>query len=202
MKKIISLIAVTSILLMGLVSCNIETSRTFQGGLKIIVKGLPDNVKALSMWATPNEWSLAKIQEEADKYIVDVVGGTATFVLETYIFSAPLECQFVPMTSKDMAMNDATWWQYAFSGSKTYANNKNNIVYDFTKEGNVNLEGETVLELNIEDYGIDLSLVFKKRFNTDNFQTIMKKNSQKNSIYSNRGGPLFEIRMEQSGNHA
>ena len=175
MKKIISLIAVTSILLMGLVSCNIETSRSFQGGLKIIVNGLPANVKALSMWGTPNEWKLANIQDEADKYIVDVVNGTATFELGTYIFSAPLWCQFVPMTSKDMTMNDSTWWQTAFSGSGSYANAENNIVYDFTKAGNTNPEGETVLILNVNDYKTNLSLVFKERFTTEDFQGIMKK---------------------------
>ena len=178
MKKIISLIAVTSILLMGLVSCNIETSRSFQGQLIIKVTGLPDNVKALSMWGTPNEWKLANIQEEADKYIVDVdENGTATFDLGVYIFSSPLWCQFVPMTSKDMAMNDSTWWQTAFSGSSTYANAENNIVYDFTKAGNTNSDKETILQMNVKDYGKDLSTVFVKRFNTEgnNHQSIMKK---------------------------
>ena len=175
MKKIISLIVVTSILLMGLVSCNIETSRSFQGQLIIKVTDLPDNVKALSMWGTPNEWKLANIQDEADKYIVDVVGGTATFEFGVYIFSSPLWCQFVPMTSKDMAMNDSTWWQTAFSGSGTYANAENNIVYDFTKAGNTNPDKETILQISVKSYEQDLSTVFIKRFNTEEYQDIMKK---------------------------
>ena len=178
MKKIISLIAVTSILLMGLVSCNIETPRSYSGDVTIKVVGLPDDVKALSMWATPNEWKLANIEADKDTYIVEVEDGTATFLLSGCMFSAPLQCQFVPMTSKDMPMNDATWWQYAFSGSGTYANAENNIVYDFTKAGNTNPEGETVLILNVNDYGKDLSVVFKERFNTEDFQGIMKKQSK------------------------
>ena len=171
MKKIISLIAVTSILLMGLVSCNIETPRSYQGDLTIRVTNLPKKVKALSMWGTPNEWKLANIQEEADKYIVDVVEGTAEFKLGTYTYSAPLWCQFVPMTSKDMAMNDSTWWQLAFSGSYTYASAENNLVYNFSKGASESM----VLVLDIKSvYGNASSGVFKKRFNTDAFQEALK----------------------------
>ena len=174
MKKIISLIAVTSILLMGLVSCNIETPRSYQGDLRIRVTNLPKKVKALSMWGTPNEWKLANIQEEADKYIVDVVEGTAEFKLETYTYNAPLWCQFVPMTSKDMAMNDSTWWQYAFSGSDTYANAENNLVYDFTLQG-ANTKGTTTLVLDVKTtYKAVASKVFSARFNTDDYQTALK----------------------------
>jgi hypothetical protein len=171
MKKIISLIAVTSILLMGLVSCNIETSRPFQGDLKIEVRGLPPQVKAVSMWGTPNEWKLANIEAEADKYIVDVVDGTATFKLGVCVLAAPLWCQFVPMTSKEMAMNDSTWWQLAFSGSDTYANAENNLVYNFSKGASESM----VLVLDIKSvYGNASSGVFKKRFNTDAFQEALK----------------------------
>ena len=175
MKKIISLIAATSILLMGLVSCNIEAPRAFSGNLTVKVINLPSSVKAVSFWGSPNEWKLANIQEEADKYIVDVVDGTATFDLGVYIFSSPLWCQFVPMTSKDMAMNDSTWWQTAFSGSSTYANAENNIVYDFTKAGNTNSDKETILQMSVKSYGGDLSTVFVKRFNTEDYQGIMQK---------------------------
>ena len=176
MKKIISLIAVTSILLMGLVSCNIETSRPFQGDLKIEVRGLPPQVKAVSMWGTPNEWKLANIEAEADKYIVDVdENGTATFKLGVCVLAAPLWCQFVPMTSKDMAMNDATWWQTAFSGSSQYSNAENNIVYDFTKPGNANTKGTTTLVLDVKTtYKAVASKVFSARFNTEDYQTALK----------------------------
>ena len=169
MKKIISLIAVTSILLMGLVSCNIETPRAFSGNLKIEVSGLPAEVKALSFWGTPNEWKLANIQAEADKYIVDVVNGTATFDLGTYVFSNILWCQFVPMTSKDMAMNDSTWWQFAFSGSSTYGNAENNLVYNFA---NGAADGMT-LKLNVGSVYGSTDGVFKKRFNTENYETVL-----------------------------
>jgi hypothetical protein len=169
MKKIISLIAVTSILLIGLVSCNIETPRAFSGNLKIEVSGLPAEVKALSFWGTPNEWKLANIQAEADKYIVDVVNGTATFDLGTYVFSNILWCQFVPMTSKDMTMNDSTWWQFAFSGSSTYANAENNLVYNFA---NGAADGMT-LKLNVGSVYGSTDGVFKKRFNTENYETVL-----------------------------
>ena len=170
MKKIISLIAVTSILLMGLVSCNIETSRSFQGDLTIVVTGLPAEVKALSMWGTPNEWKLANIQDEADKYIVDVdKDGTATFDLGNFVFSDRFWCQFVPMTSKSMTMDDATWWQYAFSGSSAFDNAENNLVYDFAR-GATN---PMTLTLDVSIYG-DTSGVFKRRFNTEDYTTAFK----------------------------
>ena len=171
MKKIISLIAVTSILLMGLVSCNIETSRSFQGDLTIVVTGLPAEVKALSMWGTPNEWKLANIQDEADKYIVDVVDGKAEFKLGTYTYSGVLWCQFVPMTGKDMAMNDSTWWQTAFSGSSTYANAENNLVYDFAAKGAAD---PMKLTLDVKSVYGSTAGVFKQRFNTESFQEALK----------------------------
>ena len=174
MKKIISLIAVTSILLMGLVSCNIEASPTFEGDLTIVVTGLPESVKALSLWGTPNEWKLANIQEEADKYIVDVdENGTATFKLGMYTYSAPLWCQFVPMTSKEMAMNDSTWWQKAFSGSGTYANAENNLVYDFTKGAAAPMK--LTLDVSSVYSGYNISAdIFNKRFNTESFGEALK----------------------------
>jgi hypothetical protein len=171
MKKIISLIAVTSILLMGLVSCNIETSRSYSGDLTFKVTNLPADVKAVSFWGNPNEWKLANIEADKDIYIVDVEDGTATFNLGTYNFSEILWCQIVPMTGKDMALNDSTWWQLAFSGSDTYANAENNLVYNFSKGASESM----VLVLDIKSvYGNASSGVFKKRFNTDAFQEALK----------------------------
>ena len=167
MKKIISLIAVTSILLMGLVSCNIETPRSYSGDVTIKVVGLPDDVKALSMWATPNEWKLANIEADKDTYIVEVEDGTATFLLSGCMFSAPLQCQFVPMTSKDMPMNDATWWQYAFSGSSEYSHGKNNLEYDFSKGANNPMTLTLDIGSTYPSYNIAAD-VFNKRFNSGN----------------------------------
>lgn len=172
MKNIFSLIAAASVLLAGLVSCNIEASRSFQGDLTIEVTGLPEEVKALSMWGTPNEWLLANIQEEADTYIADVVDGKATFKLGTYTYSRGLWCQFVPMTSREMAMSDATWWQTAFSGSDTYANAENNLVYDFSPEGAA--ADPMTLTLDVGDVYGDLSGIFSKRFNTKSFKEVLK----------------------------
>ena len=174
MKKIISLIAATSILLLGLVSCNIEAPRSNSGGLKITVKGLPDNVKAVSFWGNPNEWKLANIEADKDMYIVEVENNMATFDLGTYKFSEALWCQIVPMTSKDMAMNDSTWWQTAFSGSDKYDNAENNLVYDFAK-GGANDPMTLTLDVSTAYPNNDIANdVFVKRFNTENFQTSLK----------------------------
>ena len=165
MKKIISLIAVTSILLMGLVSCNIETSRSYSGDLTFKVTNLPADVKAVSFWGTPNEWKLANIEADKDLYIVEVEDGTATFNLGTYNFSQILWCQIVPMTGKDMALNDSTWWQTAFSGSSEYANAENNLVYDFAKGAN----NPMTLTLDVKAVYGESFTVFKDRFVTDNY---------------------------------
>ena len=173
MKNIFSLIAAASVLLAGLVSCNIEASRSFSGDLTIEVTGLPEEVKALSMWGSPNEFAIANIQENADLYIADVVGGTATFKLGTYVYSNILQCQFVPMTSREMAMSDATWWQTAFSGSSEYANAENNLVYDFSPEGAA--ADPMTLTLDVSSvYRTSNAVVFKSRFNTENFKEALK----------------------------
>ena len=171
MKKIISLIAVTSILLMGLVSCNIETPRSFSGNLKIEVTGLPEDVKALCMWGTPNEWKLANIEANKDMYIVAVENGVAIFDLGTYVFSTPLWCQFVPMTGKDMPMNDSTWWQTAYSGSSKYADAENNLVYNFADGAS----DPMTLTLDVNNVGYDSATVlFKGRFTTENYSSALK----------------------------
>lgn len=170
MKKIISLIAAASVLLVSVVSCNIETSRSYAGDLTIKVTGLPDNVKALSFWGTMNEWKLANIEADKDTYIADVIGGTAEFKMGTFTFSTILWCQFVPMTSRDMALNDSTWWQTAFSGSSEYANAENNLVYDFTKGAN----DPMTLTLDVKAVYGDVSNVFNQRFTTSDHTGALK----------------------------
>ena len=170
MKKIISLIAAASVLLMGLVSCNIDTSRSYSGDVTIKVTNLPSDVKAVSFWGTPNEWKLENIEEEKDIYIVDVEDGTATFVLAGYNFSTILWCQFVPMTSKGMALNDSTWWQTAFSGSSEYANAENNLVYDFSKGAN----NPMTLTLDVDAVYGGSAGIFSKRFTTDDYAGALK----------------------------
>ena len=167
MKKIISLIAVTSILLMGLVSCNIETPRSYSGALKIVVTNIPADVKAVSFWGNPNEWKLANIEADKELYIVDVEDGMATFNLEGYNFSQILWCQIVPMTGKDMALNDSTWWQTAFSGSKDFPNAENNLVYDFAANG---ANDPMTLTLDVKAVYGNSFVIFKDRFTTENYQ--------------------------------
>ena len=175
MKKIISLIAVTSILLMGLVSCNIETSRSYSGDLTFIVKNLPADVKAVSFWGTPNEWKLSNIEADKDMYIVEVEDGTAVFNLGTYNFSQILWCQIVPMTSKDMTLNDSTWWQTAFSGSSDYNKGgvENNLVYDFSKGANNSMTLTLDVTAVYKDYDVAKD-VFVKRFNVEAYDTALK----------------------------
>ena len=100
----------------------------------IKVTNLPTEVKALSIWGTLNNYKLANIIADKDLYIADVTNGTATFNFDKFNIIVPLWCQFMPMTSKDMAMSDATWWQTAFSGSGEYVNAENNLVYDFSNK--------------------------------------------------------------------
>jgi hypothetical protein len=69
------------------------------------------------------------------------------------------------MTGKDMALNDATWWQTAFSGSSEYANAENNLVYDFAKGAN----NPMTLTLDVKAVYGESFTVFKDRFVTDNY---------------------------------
>ena len=134
----------------------------------IKVTNLPENVKALSLWGSCNYWKLENIKADKDSYIVDVMDGTATFAFDKIDYGTYLclWCQFVPMTSKDMAMDDSTWWQTAFSGSSAYANAENNLVYDKT------LANKVTLTLDVSAvYGdiISEENVFVRRFNTENY---------------------------------
>ena len=74
------------------------------------------------------------------------------------------------MTSKDMTLNDSTWWQTAFSGSSEYANAENNLVYDFTlKDAN----NPMTLTLDVNSVYGNTSGVFKQRFNTENYADVL-----------------------------
>ena len=128
----------------------------------IKVINLPTEVKALSIWGTLNNHKLANIMANKDIYIVDVINGTAEFYFEKMNIVRSLWCQFVPMTSKDMAMDDGTWWQTAFSGSGSYSNAENNLVYD-------EMTSKTTLTLDISEVYGDVSAVFEKRFNTEDY---------------------------------
>ena len=130
--------------------------------ITIKVINLPTEVKALSIWGTLNNHKLANIMANKDIYIVDVINGTAEFYFEKMNIVRSLWCQFVPMTSKDMAMNDSTWWQTAFSGSGFYSYAENNLVYD-------GLVNKTTLTLNVKAVYGDVSTVFEKRFNTEDY---------------------------------
>ena len=130
--------------------------------ITVKVTNLPEEVKALSIWGTLNNYKLANIMADKDTYIVDVINGTAEFYFEKINIVEGFWCQFLPMTSKDMPMSAATWWQTAFSGSTTYDNAENNLVYD-------GLTNKTTLTLNVKAVYGDVSTVFEKRFCTENY---------------------------------
>lgn len=131
--------------------------------LTIRVMNLPSSVKALSFWGNLNEWKYDNIMADKDAYIVNVVNGVAHFVFDKANIVAPLWCQFVPMTSKDMILNDATWWQTAFSGSSSFGDADNNLVYNFTEQG---LSDGMTLTLDVKKVYGDVSNVFDTRFTT------------------------------------
>ena len=135
--------------------------------LKIKVANLPDEVKALSMWCNINEWKLENIQKEKDLYIAEVKNGTAEFSFDKLNILMPLWCQFMPMTSKDMEMNNSTWWQTTFSGSSVYANAENNLVYDFAE--NI-VADKMILTLDTAKVYGSLEKVFERRFTTENYR--------------------------------
>ena len=130
--------------------------------ITVKVTNLPEEVKALSIWGTFNNFNLANIMADKDTYIAEVINGTAEFYFEKMNVVKGFWCQFMPMTSKEMAMSDSTWWQTAFSGSTQFVNAENNLVYD-------GLGNKTTLTLNVKAVYGDVSTVFKKRFNTENY---------------------------------
>ena len=142
-------------------------------GLKIKVANLPDKVKALSMWCNINEWKLENIQEKKDLYIAEVKNGTAEFSFDKLNILMPLWCQFVPMTSKDMEMNNSTWWQTALSGSSIFMNAENNLVYDFAE--NI-VADKMILTLDTTKVYSSLEDVFQRRFNTENYRNAFEVN--------------------------
>ena len=143
------------------------TAKVYVYDLKIKVTNLPDKVKALSMWGTPNEWQLENIQKEKDLYIAEVKNGTAEFSFDKLNILMPLWCQFMPMTSKDMEINNSTWWQTTFSGSSVYANAENNLVYDFAE--NI-VADKMILTLDTAKVYGSLEKVFERRFTTENYR--------------------------------
>ncbi|MEE1290791.1 MAG: InlB B-repeat-containing protein, partial [Spirochaetota bacterium] len=138
--------------------------------ITIKVTNLPTEVKALSIWGTLNNFKLENIMADKDAYIVDVINGTAEFYFEKMNIVLSLWCQFVPMTSKDMPMSAATWWQTAFSGSTDYSNAENNLVYNPSFGS---LKNKTTLTLDIAAVYADCFewgySVFEDRFCTEDY---------------------------------
>ena len=137
MKKIISLIAATSILLMGLVSCNVDASRPFSGTLNVVVTNLPkpigdpeEDFTAVALYCNVNEWQADNVNG-SEIYIVENKDGTAKFVLEDYNFAETFSCQFVLLADSSVKLSQGTWWQTALSGG-SYSQSQDNMNYSFT----------------------------------------------------------------------
>lgn len=142
-----------------------DNNTKYINNVKIKVTNLPDEVKALSLWGSPNDWALVNIESNNNTYIVDVIDETAEFLLDKVDISAPLCCQFVPMTSRYMEMSDSTWWQTSFCGSSLYENAQNNLVYDWANGA----KNGITLTLDIKATYGDVSNVFTTRFTTENY---------------------------------
>lgn len=142
-----------------------DNNTKYINNVKIKVTNLPDEVKALSLWGSPNDWALVNIESNSNTYIVDVIDETAEFSLDKVDISAPLCCQFVPMTSRYMEMSDSTWWQTSFCGSSLYENAQNNLVYDWANGA----KNGITLTLDIKATYGDVSNVFTTRFTTENY---------------------------------
>jgi len=141
MKNIILKMMMLAGLVFSVVSCNIETERPFAGDLTIKVTGLPASVTAVALFCNLNEWEAEQVNGTG--FVQEVIGGSVTFTpavtpgLAGYKFSTQLQCQFVPLTDPATKL-DSSWWNKAISGSSTYANAKNNLVYDFSSRGAAN----------------------------------------------------------------
>jgi hypothetical protein len=137
MKKILTLL--TLALMLTVVSCDIDSPRPNTGAVDIYLCDIPDDVKAVSIWCTVNEWKADNVNGSS-QYIAEVAydenigSNVAVFKLTDYPLSVPLQFQFTPMPTKDTKRGD-DWWSYAISGSGTYDNDKNNMTCDFTSKG-------------------------------------------------------------------
>lgn len=171
MKKYISVITLIVALTVGLVSCNVESKRPFAGNLTLVVTGLPDSVKYLALFSDMNEFDPAVVNVDANNYKVAVSGGKATFSpdkiagLKGYAYSKILWCQFVPMTDSSTKLG-ADWWKLALSGSSTYDNAHNNLVYDFSKASD-----PMTLTLDIKAVYGGTSGIFVQRQHTESYKS-------------------------------
>ncbi len=147
MKKII-IFALAALMSLCMLSCDVESPRPYTGTVKIVLGDIPDEVKAVSIWCTANEWKADNINGSS-QYIAEVENGKAEFTLTDYVLSVPLQFQFTPMPTKDTKMGD-DWWSYAISGSSQYSQNKNNITCDFVVKGG---HDGCVITVNKKTYG-------------------------------------------------
>ena len=151
MKKII-IFALAALMSLSMLSCDVDSPRPNTGTIKVVLADIPEGigVEAVSIWCTANEWKADNINGST-QYIADVIDGKATFELNDYVLSVPLQFQFTPMPSRDTKMGD-DWWSYAISGSSEYSKNKNNITCDIiAKNGH---DGSTIT-VNKSRYGVD-----------------------------------------------
>lgn len=172
MKKIIPVLVLVLTLMMSFVSCNIEVARPFMGDLTLTVTGLPESVKAVALYCNLNEWKSEKVN--GTSFVQKVVNGKVTFSpadvpsLKGYIYSNELQCQFVPLINAATVL-DGSWWNKAISGSATYANTKNNLVYNFASRGATN---PMTLSLDVSAKVADILI---QRIHFENFKEALEK---------------------------
>lgn len=171
MKQLIKLVLGT-MLVIGLVSCNIETQRSYAGDLTIEVIGLPDGVAEVALFCNLNDWKAEEVNGTG--FVRPVSDGRVVFDpnntpgLKGYIFSEELQCQFVPSTAEG-TVYDSGWWSKAISGSSEYANAKNNLVYNFASRG---ASDPMTLTLNVSG---NASKIMSERVHYKDFKTAIQK---------------------------
>ncbi len=132
MKKILTLILMAVMLMV--LSCDIDSQRPYSGTVYVKLTDIPAGVGAVSIWCNANNWKTDEVTV-ANGFVVPVEDdGTATFTLDNYVLSVPLQFQLTPMKAIDTKLGD-DWWNCAISGSSSYSKDKNNMVCDFVSKG-------------------------------------------------------------------
>lgn len=174
MKKIITLLLSAAVML-TMISCDIEAPRAFTGTVNVIVTNIPQSseAKALSLFCNLNNWEAAKVNGNST-YVVPIEyadgKGKAKFVINSYAFAEKFKYQFSPMASEDTTLT-TSWWQNAISGSDSYSNEENNLVYVFGADAKSGITLTLDLEVIYPDKYGKFSIKGTNRLNTENYST-------------------------------
>ncbi len=119
---------------LSMLSCDIDTPRPNTGTITIVLEEIPNQIKAVSIWCNANNWKASEVNGSSVYIKPKDDNNKATFILEGYVLSEPLQFQLTPMPAEDTALGD-DWWSYAISGNEAYGEDKNNIVCNSLSDG-------------------------------------------------------------------